>query len=123
MLVAASRTILATSGLASGSSGAASAPAEIIGRHYSVFYPEEQRAAGLGACTGSEADDASSTHRVIRRELLAMVGDKAAEIPILYGGSVNEKNVRSLLDAPGVDGVLVGGASLDAEGWANIVRS
>jgi triosephosphate isomerase len=31
--------------------------------------------------------------------------------------------VRSLLDATGVDGVLVGGASLDAEGWATIVRS
>jgi triosephosphate isomerase len=39
-------------------------------------------------------------------------------VPILYGGSVNAGNVASLLAAPNVDGVLVGGASLDPLGWA-----
>jgi triosephosphate isomerase len=42
-------------------------------------------------------------------------------VPILYGGSVNLGNVQSLLSNPQLDGVLVGGASLDSEGWAKLV--
>jgi triosephosphate isomerase len=41
----------------------------------------------------------------------------------LYGGSVNTKNARSLLEAAGVDGLLVGSACLDPEGWAEICRT
>ena len=67
--------------------------------------------------------DASTVHTAIRAELRRIAAAHGDQIPILYGGSVNVQNVRSLLDAPGVDGVLVGGASLDAEGWATIVRS
>jgi triosephosphate isomerase len=67
--------------------------------------------------------DATAMHVAIRAELRSIAGDHGASAPILYGGSVNAQNVRSLLDAKGVDGVLVGGASLDAEGWATIVRS
>ncbi len=67
--------------------------------------------------------DASAVHVAIRAELQNVAGEHGRAIPILYGGSVNAQNVRSLLDAKGVDGVLVGGASLDAEGWATIVRS
>jgi triosephosphate isomerase len=51
------------------------------------------------------------------------IGSKSADIPILYGGSVNAENVAELLAAPEVDGVLVGGASLDAEGWAKITQA
>ena len=40
---------------------------------------------------------------------------------ILYGGSVNQGNVLSLLARPELDGVLVGGASLDPDGWAELV--
>ena len=67
--------------------------------------------------------DATAVHVAIRAELKSIAGDHGNDVPILYGGSVNAQNVRSLLDAKGVDGVLVGGASLDAEGWATIVRS
>ncbi len=67
--------------------------------------------------------DASAVHASIRRELCDLAGELGTEVPILYGGSVNKDNVESLLAAPGVDGVLVGGASLDAEGWATIVRT
>ena len=65
--------------------------------------------------------DASAVHTRIREDLRAIAGDQGADVPILYGGSVKPDNVRALLDAPGIDGVLVGGASLDAEGWAAIV--
>jgi triosephosphate isomerase len=42
-------------------------------------------------------------------------------ISILYGGSVNKGNVAFLLSRPQIDGVLVGGASLDPTGWADLV--
>ena len=45
----------------------------------------------------------------------------AVRVPILYGGSVTRDNVLSLLARPQIDGVLVGGASLEAEGWAELV--
>ena len=46
-----------------------------------------------------------------------------ASIPILYGGSVTAQNAADLLAAPGVDGLLVGGASLDPTGWQRIVST
>jgi triosephosphate isomerase len=41
----------------------------------------------------------------------------------LYGGSVNLKNVAELLVEPELDGVLVGGASLDPTGWSKLVST
>jgi triosephosphate isomerase len=69
--------------------------------------------------------DASAVHRVIRDELASLVGsiETAAALPILYGGSVNRENARSLLDAGDVDGLLVGGASLDASSWGAIAST
>jgi triosephosphate isomerase len=62
-------------------------------------------------------------HRAIRAALREVAGERAASVPILYGGSVSEKNVAALLAADEVDGVLVGGASLDPAGWARITRT
>lgn len=67
--------------------------------------------------------DASVIHSVIRQELYALLAERANGIPICYGGSVNRGNAPTLLEAPGVDGLLVGGASLDAEAWSTIVRT
>lgn len=75
--------------------------------------------------TGKTASpaDASAVHAVIRSELRTLTGEREEAVPILYGGSVNSGNATTLLAAPDVDGLLVGGASLDAEGWATIVRA
>ena len=68
-----------------------------------------------------EAEDALSA---LRDHLARKYGDEAAgAIPILYGGSVNRGNASAIVTAAEVDGVLVGGASLDADGWASIVSS
>ena len=64
--------------------------------------------------------DASTVHAGIRAALRERIGEAAAAVPILYGGSVNGSNAAELLAADGVDGLLVGGASLDPEGWAAI---
>ncbi len=77
----------------------------------------------IGTGRTATPDDASDTHRVIRAELQSLLGDRGRTVPILYGGSVNRGNASALLASPGVDGVLVGGASLDAEGWSSIVRT
>ena len=51
------------------------------------------------------------------------VPDKRPESPkILYGGSVNSGNAESLIQTEGVDGFLIGGASLDAGSFASIIK-
>ena len=65
--------------------------------------------------------DASTVHLAIGDELRRILDSGSLAVPILYGGSVNRGNAADLLAAPEVDGLLVGGASLDAEGWASIV--
>ncbi len=61
-------------------------------------------------------------HRTIRGWLQENVSS-AAGFVILYGGSVNLKNTAELLAEHELDGVLVGGASLDPRGWAELVRT
>jgi triosephosphate isomerase len=74
----------------------------------------------IGTGRTATPQDASSAHAAIRAELGALAGPAGNDIPILYGGSVNATNAASLLAAPDVDGLLVGGASLDPESWATI---
>ncbi|HKV73317.1 MAG TPA: triose-phosphate isomerase [Gemmatimonadales bacterium] len=73
----------------------------------------------IGTGKNATPADAAQVHRAIRLELARM--GATGRIPVLYGGSVNRGNVLSLLAEPELDGVLVGGASLDPEGWAEIV--
>jgi triosephosphate isomerase len=78
----------------------------------------------IGTGRTATPEDASEIHAVLRQALVSRVGERAAAgIPILYGGSVNRGNASHLLAAPDVDGLLVGGASLDADSWASIVRA
>ena len=75
----------------------------------------------IGTGRTATPEDAAATHVVIRRALRERIGDRATMIPILYGGSVNRGNAKTLLAADEVDGLLVGGASLDAGSWSAIV--
>jgi triosephosphate isomerase len=77
----------------------------------------------IGTGRNATPQDAGAIHRVIRGALRKVLGEKGAAVPILYGGSANRGNAASLLAADEVDGLLVGGASLDAEGWSTIVRT
>jgi triosephosphate isomerase len=77
----------------------------------------------IGTGRTATPDDAAAMHTVIRNELAAIVGDRAKMTPILYGGSVNPGNSKALLSAAEVDGLLVGGASLDASSWLAIARA
>jgi triosephosphate isomerase len=78
-------------------------------------------AIGTGEVAGPE--DAQEMCAAIRAELATIFGDDvAAKIRLLYGGSVKANNVAAILNERDVDGVLVGGASLDPAEFANIVR-
>ena len=73
----------------------------------------------IGTGRNATPRDAAAVHAVIRGEL-AILG-AAGRTPILYGGSVNLGNALSLLAEEEIDGVLVGGASLEADTWAELV--
>ena len=63
-------------------------------------------------------------HAVIRRRFGQMFGEKAAQaLPIQYGGSVKPENAAALLSRQGVDGALLGGASLIADQFIAIVQA
>jgi len=77
----------------------------------------------IGTGRSATPEDASAMHLVIRAKLREHQRMNPDRIPILYGGSVNRGNAKSLLEADGVDGLLVGGSCLDPEGWAEICRT
>ncbi len=78
----------------------------------------------IGTGETATPDDASEAHTFLRARLTEHLGgDGALRIPILYGGSVKPDNAGELLAAPEVDGVLVGGASLDPTSFAAIAAA
>lgn len=77
----------------------------------------------IGTGKTATSADAAAVHKVIRADLENIVGDRARHVPILYGGSVNQANASSLLAAENVDGLLVGGASLDPHTWLSIASA
>jgi triosephosphate isomerase len=77
----------------------------------------------IGTGKTATPEMAADTHRVIRAQVVSKYGKAAGDaIRILYGGSVKPDNVKTLMAQPEIDGVLVGGASLDAAGFASIVN-
>jgi triosephosphate isomerase len=76
----------------------------------------------IGTGKTATPKDANAVHSVLREALHAATG-RVGGVPILYGGSVSQSNAQALLSEPEVDGVLVGGASLDAGGWQSIVTT
>jgi len=73
----------------------------------------------IGTGKNATPRDAAEVHRFIRTWLGQH--EWPGRVAVLYGGSVNAGNALALLAEPDLDGVLVGGASLTAEGWAEIV--
>lgn len=67
--------------------------------------------------------DAKEMHDMIRATLKKKFGSAADDIRILYGGSVDTRNVAEFLTTTGIDGALVGGASLDPRGFGLLCRA
>ena len=77
----------------------------------------------IGTGRAATPDYANETMGLIRGLLVGRFGHLAAEMRILYGGSVTPANARSLMDQPEIDGALVGGASLKQADFTEIVRA
>lgn len=65
---------------------------------------------------------AEESHKMIRKILKEIFGEKGNIIPILYGGSVNRKNARRLVLKPSIDGLFVGRAAWDAENFSALIE-
>jgi triosephosphate isomerase len=89
------------------------------GGRYAVAY-EPVWAIGTGETATPET--AQAAHRFLRR-LLGELTPDAAEVSILYGGSVTPDNAALLSVQPDIDGFLVGGASLDPQKFLAIIRA
>ena len=76
----------------------------------------------IGTGLTATPDDAQGVIGAIRSHLASKYNDVAAKVRILYGGSVKSDNIDGLMEKPDIDGALVGGASLDAQGFARIVN-
>jgi triosephosphate isomerase (TIM) len=77
----------------------------------------------IGTGQVATAEEAQEAVAVVRALVADRSKEAAARTRILYGGSVKPDNAAELLALPDVDGALVGGASLDAEGFAAIVAA
>jgi len=78
----------------------------------------------IGTGKTAAPDQVEEVHRLIRFSLSMKFNGQAGEaIRILYGGSVNPANSKELLSLPNVDGALVGGASLKAPDFIEIIKN
>lgn len=87
----------------------------------SVLAYEPVWAIGTGKTASKE--QAQEVHALIRRLLTELFSKEVSDqVRIQYGGSVKPQNIRELMDQPDIDGALVGGASLEADSFASIVK-
>ena len=97
-----------------------SLPDELRGKAFSLAY-EPVWAIGSGL-TPSLAE-IGEVHRAIRETLTARFGEASSAVAILYGGSVKPGNAAEILAIEDVGGALVGGASLKAADFLDIIRA
>jgi triosephosphate isomerase len=77
----------------------------------------------IGTGRTATPEQAQEVHEFVRHLMDATYGEHAAgDIPVIYGGSVNPKNISVLMAERDIDGVLVGGASLDIDSFIRIVK-
>ena len=78
----------------------------------------------IGTGKTATTEQAQEIHKYLRSVIASKYGDAVAnEIPVLYGGSVKANNAKELFSCPDVDGGLVGGASLVAADFIEIIKA
>jgi len=76
----------------------------------------------IGTGLTASPDQAAEVHAAIRKLLTGLWGAAGETVRILYGGSVKPNNAAQLMKVADINGALVGGASLQAESFAGIIR-
>jgi triosephosphate isomerase (TIM) len=96
---------------------------EISGAEASPIIVAYEPVWAIGTGKTATPELAAEAHQVIRAEAAKAFGDAvAAQMRILYGGSVKPENAKALMGQPEIDGALVGGASLEPKSLAAIVK-
>jgi triosephosphate isomerase len=96
---------------------------EISGAEASLIIVAYEPVWAIGTGKTATPELAAEAHQVIRAEAAKAFGDGvAAQMRILYGGSVKPENANALMSQPEIDGALVGGASLDPKSFVGIVK-
>ena len=99
--------------------GLSAIPQEVVRGLVVAYEPVWAIGTGLAATT----EIAQEAHGLIRAEIEKIYGNTLAKsLKILYGGSVNPNNVKELMAQPDINGALVGGASLDAGTFRQLVH-
>lgn len=106
---------------------------EVIGAQLAASVPNQSRAQTLviayepvwaiGTGRTPTLDEIAEVHAYLRARLAEKIGQEAAGVRLLYGGSVKPSNAGEIFSLPDVDGALVGGASLTAEDFGAIVEA
>jgi triosephosphate isomerase len=96
---------------------------DVVGNQQIIIAYEPIWAIGSG--TAIEPSEAEYAHKIIKLTLNDMFGMKIVNnnFKIIYGGSINSNNVSGFVDLENLDGVLVGGASLDAEEFYKVAKA
>ena len=79
----------------------------------------------IGSGTAIEPSEAEYAHKIIKLTLNDMFGMEIINnnFKIIYGGSLNSRNIKGFVDLENIDGMLVGGASLDADEFYKVVKA
>ncbi|MHB8231447.1 MAG: triose-phosphate isomerase [bacterium] len=93
----------------------------IKGRNISSLIVAYEPIWAIGTGVSINADEGEAMHRFIHGYINANF--QVEELRVIYGGSVTESNIKELINKRGIDGVLVGGASLDPQIFYNIFKS
>lgn len=99
--------------------GLAGVSAEQLGRVTIAYEPVW----AIGTGKTATPHDAQDAHAKIRGVLASLFGDKARGVCIQYGGSCKASNARELMAQPDIDGGLIGGASLKADEFVEIIKA
>lgn len=94
-------------------------PADKIGKIWVAYEPVWS--IGVNG-TPASAEYAEEMHKVIKECLQEIFGDASADIPVLYGGSVNPGNANELIVQPSIDGLFTGRAAWDADKFDALIR-
>ena len=77
----------------------------------------------IGTGETATVEQAAAVHKMIRKWIAQRLGDEASQITrVIYGGSVKPDNAKQLMAAEDIDGLLVGGASLQADTFIPIIE-
>ncbi|GHT45613.1 triosephosphate isomerase [Endomicrobiia bacterium] len=96
--------------------------ANLTPKHASLTVIAYEPVWAIGTGKTATPDQAQEVHAFVRTIYAQMYKEAADKARILYGGSVNPGNVSELMKQPDIDGVLVGGASLEAESFVKLVK-